>query len=223
MNPAIVITAVVVFLAVDAIIVYWAFRLIRVSTEKQKEHWQWLARHFGLTLEGGQPALPGIRWLAFITTPIVLEGQYRNHALRIRTQTVGSGGSSTAHLTAEISGPNPKGLTFECVRKGRLVMPPRARHLQELTTGDAMFDDLCRVAANDPGFMRPAFLPEIRGRIAALWKDWKTVGGVFRAEGDTVAFDRPGHLVDEMWRSQLADAVEILCDLRGIVMFYNRL
>jgi len=220
MSAPIIILVVLAFIAIDAATLFFVFRRLKEQATRNNANWKWLAERMGLQVEGGQQVYPTVNWLAFLTTPVVLSGQYRGHTMRLYVVWEGSGRSRTRHYIAQITGPNARGLRFECARPQGFFSRNRMK-LAEVKTGNSAFDGACQTWSNDPAFLKVALLPELQNRVQELWKGRKSVAG-FRLDGEALLYDCVEPELSDTLREDLVKAADILCELRGIAMFYNR-
>jgi hypothetical protein len=181
----------------------------------------WLAEHLQLDILGGEPVFPQFKILGFPKRPLTLEGNRRGNHIRIYPYTVSSGQSSTTYTTVRTSIPNPNGLTFSFGKEGLFSKIGKSLGMQDIDTGDEHFDKIFRVKRNDESFIQQALLPEVKAKFLASWTGHKAAGKITLKE-DLLSYDETGIVRDEAARDRIAAITELICDLGGIVQFYNR-
>jgi len=219
-----IIAIVAVVVVVDVIV----FALIIRHKQRQatngprlNKHWQWLAEQFDLQVAGGEPAIPGVKFLSFLRKPVRLEGEHGHGVLKLYRYSVRSGNNSTTYTTVRNVAPNPRELTFRLSPEGLLTKLGKAMGAQDVETGDEAFDRRMVVKCSDPDFIRTALLPEVRSKILAFWDDHKPHGTIM-LDGEELFYFETGTIRSEKTRNRFAAATELLAKLRGLVMYHNR-
>ncbi len=215
------IISVVVFLVINVAIVLVIVRVAGGASRKRSEHLEWLADHLGLSLAGGEPRYPKAKFLEFIRHPLRIEGERHGIGIQIYHYTVSSGQSSTTYTTVRTTIANPRELTFRFGKENLFTKIGKSLGMQDIDTGDAHFDDLFRVKCNDEAFIRQALLEQVKDRFLDAWEHHKAKGAI-RLEEETLSYDEIGIIHDEATRSRAAAITELICDLGGIVQYYNR-
>jgi len=197
-------------------------RRLKAARQGLRPHFQWLAEQLGLQVVGGEPVFPNIGFLSFITRPFHLEGTYRELPLRIHHWASRSGNRrGPTHANARLTVPNPKKLTLHVYREGLMSKVGKALGMQDVQTGDARFDGCFVVKSGDPEFIKTALLPEIRQRFLEIWERHKPEGNI-RLENDELFYDELGTIGSEPARERFAAVCELLGELSGVVLYYNR-
>jgi len=222
MNLLIPISIFVAFAVVNVVIVFFVLRVRMRNLGRAKARLAGLAERLGISVSGGKPLVPDMPWLSWLTTPVVLEGEYGGHTLRIYHYSNSSGkNKSPTHARARIAGPNPKGLTLRLYRQGLSASLGKMLGMQDVETGDPQFDDMFMVKTSDPEFVAQAIIPRIREQLHEIWKTHNVKGSI-QFQDDEVFYDEVGSIQNEEACERFAAICEVLPDLRGIVMFYNR-
>lgn len=194
-----------------------------------------LAQRFDLKFLGGEQAnfppwakfiiekflLPKDTSIKDITNCIRLEGEYQGHDLRIyeRLEHREHGGSRMWAGVC-ISGPNEKGLRFKFAPRGVIGKVTEMLGAQDIKTGDTRFDGLLTVKSNDPEFIKLALLPRIN-RFFGIWETQDAKGTV-ELDGRNLLYEELCRVDNEQTHKIFEAVVELLCELRGVIMSYNR-
>ena len=219
MSTELIVALVVAFILFDIAILL--FVLNRSSKAKMNAHYQWLADTLGLTLAGGEPVFPALPFLSFLRRARRVEGVRSGSPIQIYQYTVSSGNNSTTYTTVRAEVANPRALSFKFSREGLMARLGKALGMQDVTTGDARFDDAIRVKCNDPDFIRQALIPRIREKFLSIWEQHKARGAIV-LEGSRLSYDETGVIRNERARERIAAVADLIGDLAGVVLFYNR-
>lgn len=124
-----------------------------------------------------------------------LGGPVRGRQLRIYHYTTGSGKNRTNWCALGVSVRNPGRLTLKVSRENLLTRAGRMFGVDDVATGDAVFDQEFYVKSNDAGYVQAAFLPEVRSQISAAWQ--QGARGTIKVEGDEIIYSEPGTFSSE--------------------------
>lgn len=116
---------------------------------------------------------------------------------------------------------NPTGLKLGFSRESILAKIGKPLGMQDIRTGDERFDKLLIVKCSDPDFIHAALLPEIKQRFYEVWEEHKAQGSI-KLERDGLVYDEVGKINNDVACNRFAAVAELMCDLGGIVQFYNR-
>jgi len=221
MSPVLIAAIVVAFLVFDAVIIIVVLKRKGKLSGQVNEHLQWLADTLELAVTGGDAMFPAIRFLSFVRRPYRLEGERRGSRLSIYHYTVSTGQSSTTYTTARSEVENPRELNFKFTREGLLSKVGKSLGLQDVQTGDEHFDKLFVIKCSDPEFIRQALLDQVKEKFFTVWEQ-HSAKGTISLKGGTLSYDEVGTVRNEKSRTRMAAVAELVCDLGGLVQFYNR-
>ena len=205
----------------DAVFVLFVARKTNGLMGKRNDHLRRLAETLGLAVTGGDPMFPSLKFLRFLTRPLRLEGQHRGIRLQVYHYQVSSGQSSTTYATVRATLENERGLAFTFSKEGIFSKVGKSLGMQDVATGDARFDGLFVVKCNDPEFIARALIPQVRERFVNAWETHKARGTI-KLKNDTLSYDEAGSIRDDKTRHRAEAVAELICDLGGIVKYYNR-
>ena len=218
-------SAVLVAVTVVGFVVFIMLATILAKTwgkyaAKTDENMQWLADTLELSLVGGDPVVPNSRLLRSIRRPVRVEGKRRGCDVSIYHHVTG-GRNNTTYARIKVATENPAGLKLAFSRESVLGRVGKSLGMQDVQVGDEHFDRLFLVKCSNPEFIKTALLPEIRERLCKVWEAHKSQGTI-KLEDDALIYDELGTIHSEATRNRIAAAAELMCDLGGIVQFYNR-
>jgi hypothetical protein len=187
---------------------------------KVDESMHWLADTLELTRVGGEPKFPNSRFLSCIRTPLRVDGRRRGCDLSIYHYTTG-GRNSTDHAAIRVELDNPKGLRLGFSRESVLGKVGKALGMQDVQLGDERFDGLFVVKCSDPDFIKGALLPEVKERFYEVWEKYGALGSI-KLDGNALVYDETGKIHNDKARERFVAVTELMCDLGGVVQFYNQ-
>ena len=211
---------VAIFTLVNFIIIVIVLKLRKTFAGNVDEHMKLLAETLELPLTGGDPVFPNIAFLSLIRRPLRIEGERRGCDVSIYHYSTG-GKNSTTYATVRIAVDNPKELKLGFSRESMLGKLGKTLGMQDVQTGDQRFDDMFVVKCSDPEFIKQALLSEIKKRFYEVWEKHKSQGSITLKQ-EVFAYTEVGMIRSEATRNRIAVAVELMCDLGGIVKFYNQ-
>jgi len=164
------------------------FALVMVVGRKQaqraRQNLAGLAQQYGLALP---PEKKG--FFAGLSSPS-LGGSVRGRQLRIYNYTTGSGKNRTTWCALAVSVRNPGRLTLKVSRENLLTRAGRMFGVDDVATGDPAFDQEFYVKSNDAGYVRAAFLPEVRSQISTAWQ--QGARGTIKLDGGEITYAEAG-------------------------------
>ncbi len=221
MNLPVIIGIVAIIIVVDVIIVAVVIRVKKKQSQGPSEHYQQLAKALGLSITGGDPLIPSIKFLSFLTKPFRLEGERKGCALEIYSYTERSGENSTTYTACRIETPNPRELTFTFAREGAVARLGKLFGMRDIATGDTAFDEFFVIKCSDDAFIRKAMIDSVKQQFYVLWKEHGAKGTI-RLDKQKFAYAETGRITSEKDRLRFEAATELMCSLGGVVQFYNR-
>lgn len=219
--PALFVTALVAaFVLLNVVVIAIVLPLWKKFAGNVDGTMRQLAEQTELSPAGGDPVLPKVTFLNMIRRPLRIEGSRRGCDVRIYHYSTG-GRNRTTYATVRIAVENPRGLRLGFSRESILGKLGKSLGMQDVRTGDERFDRLFIVKCSDPAFVRQALLPEIKQRFYEVWEQHKAQGAISLRD-DTLAYDEVGTIRNDAVRNRIAAVTELMCDLGGVVGFYNR-
>jgi hypothetical protein len=204
METIIPVVMVASFLGVFALILFVARRQRRRGRDNLGN----LAQQLGLP----PPVIPQGFWAAFKSAE--LRGDHRGRAVRIYNYTTGSGKSRTTWCALSLPVQNPSKMTLRVSRENMLTRVGRVFGVDDVATGDTAFDDQFYVKSNDAGYVRAAFIPEVRTRISTVWKDGAR--GTISVDGSEIKYAEVGSFSSDKICGRfpaLVDVAHLLADV----------
>lgn len=190
-------------------------------TGRKDDHLRRLAETLGLAVTGGEPMFPKISFLRFLKQPLRLEGEHRGIHLQVYHYAISSGQSSTNYATVRTTVENEKDLEFKFSKAGIFSKVGKSLGMQNVATGDERFDGLFIVKCSDPEFITQALLPQVKERFFEAWETHEAPGTI-SLKKDILSYDEVGTIRDEKTRRRAETVAALICDMGGIVKFYNR-
>lgn len=221
MTPTLIITLVVAFLIIDAVLIAIFLKKRGSGVNKRDSHMLWLAENLQMNVSGGDLVFPQFKFLSFLKRSLKLEGDRRGIPLQIYHYAVSTGNSSTTYTTVRTSLENPKGLTFRFGKEGLFSKMGKSLGMQDICTGDERFDKLFMVKCSDEAFILQALLPQVREKFLDVWERHKAKGRI-TLKDTALSYDEVGSIRNEAARERIAAIAELICDLGGIMQYYNR-
>ncbi|MEO0794358.1 MAG: hypothetical protein AAFX93_04295 [Verrucomicrobiota bacterium] len=183
-----------------------------------------LAQQLGVPLIGGDSYLPKIPILKLIKRPYRIEGPFRGHILKIYNYSQSNGGqngSSTPYFAIVLELKNTRDLKFKLSSEGFFSKIGKALGMQDIQTGDPIFDETFVVKSSDTSFAREGLLPEIRQQfLTAKQQCSRTFGGI-QLKNNNLRYDRVGHLSKEQDRTEAAMLSKAMADLADAIEIYH--
>lgn len=143
-----------------------------------------------------------------------LTGVVRGRPMRVYNYSTGSGKSRVTWCAVSITVRNPGRLTLRVSRENVFTRIGRVFGVDDVATGDQAFDGQFYVKSNDAGYVRAAFIPEVRAQFTAAW----TAGarGTITLEGDEIKYAEPGAFSSDQICARfpaLADLAQVVGDI----------
>lgn len=187
--------------------------IILLSIRQQKKGRENLAR-LAQTLGLAVPEPPS-GFFARMAMPAAATGSCKGRQLRLFNYTTGSGKSRVTWSALAVSAQNPGGLTLKVGRENLLTRAGRVFGVDDIATGDSLFDDQFYLKSNDAGYIRAAFIPEVRAQFIEAWKNGAR--GSIQLERAEVKYAEPGSFSSEKICARLAGMVELACVVADVV------
>lgn len=193
------------------------FVLIVIATKNQRkkarENLARLAERLGLQVHA--PAKRGI----FGTSPTSLSGTFRGRAIRVFSYSTGSGKNRTLWCAVAAPVNNPSGLKLRISKENAFTVVGRKFGIDDVATGDEAFDREFYVKSNQPDFIRAALIPEIRQRLADVWKTKSR--GLFSVDETEVRYAETGNFSKAAVCERIPLVAEAVCDLGEVVETFS--
>jgi len=212
--------AAVGFAVLTAVLSLIVVKLTRKYGGNVDANMRWLADTLELSLLGGDSVFPKIAFLKGLRRPLRIEGHRRGCDVSLYHYSTG-GEHSTTYATVRIAIENPKGLKLGFSRESFLGKIGTSLGMQDVQTNDEHFDRLFIVKCSDPGFVKRALLPEIKDRFYEVWEAHQS-GGAIALKDNVLSYNEVGMIRSEAARNRIAAVAELMCDLGGLVQFYNQ-
>ena len=213
-------TGIAIFTVINVMIIVIVLKFRRKFVGNVDDHMKLLAETLELPLAGGDSVFPKIGFLSWIRRPLRIEGERRGCDVSIYHYSTG-GKNSTTYATVRITINNPKDLKLGFSQESVLGKVGKAFGMQDIQTGDPRFDDKFIVKCSDPDFIKRALLPEIKERFYEVWETHKSQGSI-TLKDEVFAYNEVGMINKETTRNRIVVVAELMCDLGGIVKFYNQ-
>lgn len=221
MNIPLIIGIVLFAGLVEVIVIAALIRRKKIQAQAPCDFYQQLASSLGLKVLGGDPLVPSIKFLRFLTKPFRVEGERKGCTLQIYSYSERHGKSSTTYTTCRVLTPNPRGLTFTFAREGAVARLGKLLGMKDVSTGDTAFDEFFVVKCSDEEFIRKAMIDSVKQQFYVLWKEHAAKGAV-RLDKQSFAYTETGRIKSEQDSRRFEAAAELMCSLGGVVQFYNR-
>lgn len=160
-----------------------------------------------------------------------LTGKLRGRKADIFSYVTGSGKSSTAYvaMTVEVAMPDKLSCTLNKrsfgTRMAERIATKMAERffteiaeslgVQEITIGDAEFDQAWVTWTNQPEFMRAALLPELRAKLVVAQRAGAT--GTFEINGGLVKYKEIGYFSETEKCERFVKLVDMVGDLAEVI------
>jgi len=148
------------------------------------------------------------------SSPMALAGAFRGRQMRVFTYTTGSGKNRTHWCAIAARVDNAAKLTLRLGKENALTRFGRKFGLDDVSVGNAAFDEEFYVKSNKPEFISVALIPEIRQRIGQLWHDQPR--GAIEVEGGEVKFSESGTFANDSMCDRFIAAAEVICDIAEV-------
>lgn len=208
------------FTVFNVLIIVIVLKFRRKFVGNVDDNMKLLAETLELPLTGGDSVFPQIAFLSWIRRPLRIEGKRRGCDVSIFHYSTG-GKNSTTYATVRIAVDNPKDLKLGFSQESMLGKLGKTFGMQDIQTGDQRFDDKFIVKCSDPEFIQQALLREIKERFYEVWETHKSQGSI-TLKDEAFAYNEVGMIRNEATRNRIAVVAELMCDLGGIVKFYNQ-
>jgi hypothetical protein len=206
-----------IFIGVFLALVCWIVWAAMAANRRIQENMRNLATQLGMEFVPAPGRLEQPR----------LTGILRGRKADIFSYVTGSGKSSTAYvaMTVQVAMPDKLSCTLNkrssgtgMVERIATKMAERffteiaeSRGVQEITIGDAEFDQAWAIWTNQPEFARAALLPELRAKLVEAQRAGAT--GSFEINGGLVKYSEIGFFSDLEQCERLAKQADLVCGL----------
>jgi hypothetical protein len=160
-----------------------------------------------------------------------LTGKLRGRKADIFSYVKGSGKSSTAYVTMTVQVAMPDKLSCTLNKRSfgnrmteriatkiaeRFFTEIAESHgVQEITIGDAEFDQAWMIWTNQPEFVRAALLPELRAKLVAAQRTGAT--GTFEIDGGLIKYKEIGYFSETEKCERFVKLVDVVGDLTEVI------
>jgi hypothetical protein len=187
--------------------------LARKQERRARELLTAVAGRLGLELKRQPPKL------GFEPTPTV-KGTHRGRNVRFFSYTTGSGKNRTAWCAVSAASGSTGSFTLDLCPENFLTRIATTLGMQDLSIGDAAFDEAFMIKSNDPAAAAAMLLPEIRARLLAQRQP--TVNGNLSVKDGEVRYAEHGSFDSAARVDRMAAMLELACDLAEVTEVYRK-